>query len=173
MTAHPWPELQTLRVITTNGDCSVHQWPPGIRHMTQLRCLELTEAPDVPEWLDELPMLDSLGLRAPRFMALPPVITRLQTLTRLDLSKSNMAPLPDDICQLSGLAELYLERACVTSLPLTLARLTSLTRLNMRYSHGLKVCAYNDTTTFRRHPKHSPLPHSTWRGTWLLHVDPS
>lgn len=141
MTAHPWPQLQTLHITNNSEDLRAYTFPAGVRNMKQLRCLELHEATDMPEWLGELQQLEDLNLSYATFESLSPAITRLQSLTRLDLSYSRLTTLPDDLFQLTGLVELLLEDTSCTRLPPALDELTRLTRLSVNGNRALTVCA--------------------------------
>ena len=62
---------------------------------------------------------------------LPPTVSRLQTLRKLNLSSNQIRELPPEICQLTGLEALEVKHNLMKGLPNKFGRLKSLKALNL------------------------------------------
>lgn len=88
--------------------------------------LALTTLP--VEWLPET--LEVLGLPNHRLTHLPPHITKLRLLRRLNLAWNALVDLPGDFSALTGLVELHIQGNSLTELPSDFGRLTRLEHLD-------------------------------------------
>jgi Leucine-rich repeat (LRR) protein/GTPase SAR1 family protein len=93
--------------------------------------LAATSLKSVPSWLSKLASLTELDLSSNQLTSLPDWLGNLTGLTELNLSGNQLTSLPDSLGNLTGLTELGLSQNELSSLPDSLGNLTSLTELDL------------------------------------------
>ncbi|MFD0559882.1 leucine rich repeat (LRR) protein [Stackebrandtia endophytica] len=130
-------QLSGLRILEIESLGRMTRLPESIGDLRQLRRLNASMVNcSLPDSLDRLTRLTELDLsywrRSAGPQAFPPVLTRLSSLTTLDIRSTRFTSLPARLANLRRLDELILDGA-LASLPdvSILADLTSLTRLHI------------------------------------------
>jgi small GTP-binding protein len=92
----------------------------------------------LPPEITQLTNLIRLNLRDNQLTVLPLEICQLTNLTELELENNQLSTLPPEICQLTNLTQLHLANNQLTILPLEICQLTNLTELSL-YNNQLTV----------------------------------
>lgn len=106
--------------------------PPGIRQMTRLRTLDLSDnrLTNLPTWLDELEHLQTLILSGNTGLPTELFIPLIPTLQTLELCAMEWTQLPTSVYRLSSLKSLDISNNGIEKLGVELGRLTQLKHLN-------------------------------------------
>ncbi len=123
-------QLQELYIF----GCPIGWVPPAIRKLTKLTRLMLANISlsSVPDWLFDLPVLESLNLSSNELSDLPFAVGRSQHLRQLRLGDNSFTHIPAGVWDLQGLTLLDISGSPIKSIPSDILRLRDAQRVSYR-----------------------------------------